>query len=124
MDLHSRALGSRAEAAVYGYYFRRGFRLVKRNWHYSRRGEIDLIVCNSHFLIFVEVKARRRWHSCPGEAVDRRKAQRIFFLAERFLELNPFLNELIPRIDVASVWIRGEEYFLEVLENAVTGNEF
>lgn len=46
------------EALAADHFTRLGFAIVARNVR-TRRGEIDLIVCDGHTLAFVEVKSRQ-----------------------------------------------------------------
>ena len=58
-----RHLGSLGEQLALEHLERLGYTLVARN-HRTRHGELDLVVCDAHALIFVEVKTRRARH--PG----------------------------------------------------------
>ena len=56
--MNKRAVGENYEQMAAGYLQIRGARIVDCNFH-SRRGEIDLIMWESGYLVFVEVKYRR-----------------------------------------------------------------
>lgn len=51
-------LGRVGERLAREHLERRGYRVVARN-HRTRFGELDLVVCDERWLVFVEVKARR-----------------------------------------------------------------
>ena len=59
--------------------------MVAAGFH-CRFGEIDLIVKDKKFLVFVEVKTRKSVDfGTPGEFVDYRKQEKIKMVAQEFL---------------------------------------
>lgn len=96
---------------------RRGFHILKRNYH-CRFGEIDIIAENSQYIVFVEVKTRKKDGMVnPFEAITPAKQQKIVLTAGLYLTEHPVSTQ--PRFDAAAVYtekgkIVGEEY----LENA------
>ncbi len=69
----------------------------------SRFGEIDLIVCNRKYVVFVEVKLRKsNVFAYAKEFVDYYKQQRIRTTAEIYLSEHP--TELQPRFDVIEIY--------------------
>lgn len=100
--------GRIGEDAVTSRYAEMGFSVVARNLHVSHN-EIDLILQNETYLVFVEVKTR---HTIPGvasrygrpaAAIDRGKRARMRKAAEDYLRIYP--TSLQPRIDVAEVYL-------------------
>lgn len=72
-----RKMGDRAEKIACGYLKLQGYEILERNF-YARTGEIDIIAKDGDVLVFVEVKYRKNENKgFPGEAVDKRKQQRI-----------------------------------------------
>ena len=68
-----------------------------------RFGEIDLIVSNRKFLVFVEVKLRKSADfAAAREYVDRRKQDRLRMTASLYLAQNP--TEKQPRFDVIEIY--------------------
>jgi len=68
-----------------------------------RFGEIDLIVSDRKYLVFVEVKLRKNDNFADArEFVDYRKQNRIRTTAELYLSQNP--TELQPRFDVIEIY--------------------
>ena len=113
--------GRLGEDAVALRYAEMGFSLVDRNVHLSRN-EIDLILKNRTYLVFVEVKTR---HATPGEpsrygrpaaAIDKGKQMRMRKAAVDYLRKHP--TSLQPRIDVAEVYLQkgadGEDVIQEI----------
>lgn len=69
----------------------------------SRFGEIDLIVQDRKYLVFVEVKLRKSGSFAKAlEYVDRRKRDRIRITASIYLSDHP--TELQPRFDVIEIY--------------------
>lgn len=84
------------------YLQKKRYKVVATNYH-SRFGEIDLIVSNRKYLVFVEVKLRKSNHFAEAhEYVDRRKQDRIRTTAEIFL--SEFPTSLQPRFDVIEIY--------------------
>lgn len=66
-------------------------------------GEIDLIVRDKKYLVFVEVKLRKNADfALAREFVDRRKQDRIRVTASIYLETHP--TTLQPRFDVIEIY--------------------
>jgi putative endonuclease len=65
-------------------------------------GEIDIVAERGTFLVFVEVKARRRLDDA-AEAIGAHQRRRIVRAAEAFLARNPRCARLTPRFDVMLV---------------------
>ena len=69
----------------------------------SRFGEIDLVVCDRKYLVFVEVKLRKSGQFAKAlEYVDRRKQEKLRTTAEIYLSQNP--TSLQPRFDVIEIY--------------------
>ena len=78
------------------------YKLVATNYH-SRFGEIDLILENSRYLVFVEVKLRKSGDFARAmEYVDTRKQDKIRVTASVYLSQNP--TKLQPRFDVIEIY--------------------
>ena len=75
-------LGSYGEAQAERYLRRRGYRTVEKNFS-CRLGEIDLIMRDGRYIVFVEVKLRRNADFAQArEFVTRAKQQRLLAAAE------------------------------------------
>lgn len=94
--------GAWGEAIAAEYLRKKHYRLVAAGF-YSRFGEIDLIVRNKKYLVFVEVKLRKSdKFASAREYVDRRKQDKIRVTASVYLSQNP--TELQPRFDVIEIY--------------------
>lgn len=94
--------GSWGESLAAEYLRKKRYQLLATGYR-CRYGEIDLIVCNRRFLVFVEVKLRKSdWFAQAREFVDARKQARIRTTAAVYLEQNP--THLQPRFDVIEIY--------------------
>ncbi len=101
--MNRRSLGTCWEEQAAELLRREGCEILERNYR-SKRGEIDLIVRDGRYLVFVEVKYRRDTASgFPEEAVTQQKQWRIIRAAQEYM-LKKHLPETTPcRFDVVAV---------------------
>ena len=98
----SNLLGAWGEALAAEYLRKKRYQMVAAGFH-SRFGEIDLIVKDRKYLVFVEVKLRKNADFAQAmEYVDRRKQDRIRMTASIYLSQNPTV--LQPRFDVIEIY--------------------
>ena len=94
--------GAWGEAVAAEYLRKKHYKLVASGYR-SRFGEIDLIVKDRKFLVFVEVKLRKSGDFAKAmEYVDRRKQDRLRVTASIYLSGNP--TKLQPRFDVIEIY--------------------
>ena len=95
-------LGAWGEALAAEYLRKKRYEIVAAGYR-SRFGEIDLIVRNKKFLVFVEVKLRKTADFAKAmEYVDRRKQDKIRITASVYISQNP--TPLQPRFDVIEIY--------------------
>lgn len=96
---------------------RKGFRILERNYR-CRFGEIDIIGENREYIVFVEVKTRKKdGLSTPFEAITPAKQRRLVLAAETYLASHSVKTQ--PRFDAAAVYTEGKKIVgEEYLENA------
>ena len=95
-------VGAWGEGIAAEYLRKKRYKLLATGYR-SRFGEIDLIVFNRNYLVFVEVKLRKSdAFASAHEFVDRRKQDRIRTTAGIFLSENP--TSLQPRFDVIEIY--------------------
>ena len=110
--------GAWGESLAAEYLRKKRYKLLAARYR-SRFGEIDLIVSDRKYLVFVEVKLRKSSQFAKAlEYVDRRKQDRIRTTAQMYLAQNP--TALQPRFDVIEIYApegtetaRPEIYHLE-----------
>ncbi len=94
--------GAWGEALAAEYLRKKHYTLVAAGYR-CRFGEIDLIVKNRKYLVFVEVKLRKSADFAQArEFVDRRKQDRVTVTASMYLSQNP--TKLQPRFDVIEIY--------------------
>ena len=98
----SNLLGGWGEALAAEYLRKKRYEIVAQGWR-CKFGEIDLIVKNRKYLVFVEVKLRKsdRFASAM-EYVDRRKQDKLRITASMYLSQNA--TNLQPRFDVIEIY--------------------
>ena len=98
----SKILGAWGEAQAAQYLQKKHYKLVACGYQ-CRFGEIDLIVKDRKYLVFVEVKLRKSAKFASArEYVDTRKQDRIRMTAAIYLSENP--TNLQPRFDVIEIY--------------------
>ncbi|MCL2408056.1 MAG: YraN family protein [Oscillospiraceae bacterium] len=116
MDVRQR--GKWGEAAALDFLLKKNYTAVTAGYR-SRFGEIDLIVKNSQFLVFVEVKLRKNANFAHArEFVGKTKQNKLRMTAEMWLSENE--TELQPRFDVIEIYAPSEQTPPEIIhiENA------
>lgn len=95
-------VGAWGESLAAQYLQKKRYKVVATNYR-SRFGEIDLIVENRKYLVFVEVKLRKSDHFASAmEHVDRHKQDRLRTTASIYL--SQFPTQLQPRFDVIEIY--------------------
>ena len=95
-------VGSWGESLAAEYLRKKHYKLVATNYR-CRFGEIDLIVSDRKYLVFVEVKLRKSdKFAMACEFVDSHKQERLRTTAELYLSQNP--TDLQPRFDVIEIY--------------------
>ena len=98
----SNLTGPWGEALAAAYLRKKRYTLVACNYR-CRFGEVDLIVQDRKYVVFVEVKLRKSARFASAmEYVDSRKQKRLRTTAQLWLSLHP--TEKQPRFDVIEIY--------------------
>ena len=118
MSDERKKIGSIGEKLASVYLERIGYSILQLNFR-CRYGEIDIIACNSEYLVFCEVKTRKGSAPLhPSLSVTKAKGKRISELPSLYLMEHEDETRL-PRFDVISVIMyQNHEGTIEHLENA------
>jgi len=108
------ATGYDGELYAAHYLIKKRYKLVDARYT-GRFGEIDLIVRNKNFIVFVEVKLRKNKNfGTAGEAVTYSKQQKIVKTALQWIKT--YKCDLQPRFDVVEIYTELGE--INHIENA------
>ena len=100
--INSKLRGAWGEATAAEYLRKKHYKVVAVGYH-CRFGEIDLIVSDRKYLVFVEVKLRKTSKFAQArDYVNRAKQDRIRMTASMYLSQNP--TDLQPRFDVIEIY--------------------
>ncbi|AVQ28135.1 MULTISPECIES: YraN family protein [Fusobacterium] len=90
--MNKREKGSIYEERAAEFLEKNSYRILDKNYH-GKHGEIDLIALKDRQIVFIEVKYRETSKYGDGvEAVDKRKAVRIYKTAEEYLIKNHIVD--------------------------------
>lgn len=104
----SGSVGAAGERLVADYLQRQGYQVLARNYR-SRFGEIDIIVCDAQYIVFVEVKTRKQSAMVqPLESITPLKQQKIIKTA--LLYLSGHETGLQPRFDVVELILKNGSF--------------
>lgn len=99
----SNILGEQAENMACEYLTQQGLELLDRNYRCGH-GEIDLIMQEGEFLVFVEVRYRlHKSHGSPLESVTRHKQIKLIKAATHYLQRKKLIDKALCRFDVIAL---------------------
>jgi putative endonuclease len=103
VPFNTRRDGADHEELALAFLAEKGYRLVERNFHLGRAGEIDLVMRDGAVLVFIEVKARRtHLYGLPEEAVTPAKRRQIRRVAEGYVQVRG-ITDYQARFDVIAI---------------------
>ena len=113
-----RLIGNMGERAAARFLFRKGYRILKRNYIASG-AEIDIIARKGDVTAFIEVKTRNIKHlsykeARPASSVNGEKQRRIIKAASYYASHNPSDTRL--RLDVIEVYTEDSGLGLKIKE--------
>ena len=117
-------IGQRGEVLAQDFLKSKGYEFLCSNYH-SRYGEIDIIMQNAEYIIFVEVKTRGLNSFVRGlESVSKNKRKKIIKTAFVYLMNNT--SEKQPRFDVISIIkdYKTKTVKIHHMENAFDAEEY
>lgn len=99
----SREQGAYTEDLACQFLKEKGLKLIERNFS-CRLGEIDIIMQDNNYLVFVEVRYRKNNNFGSGaESVTYSKQQKLIKAASWYLQKNSKSNNLPARFDVVAI---------------------
>jgi putative endonuclease len=121
-------LGDIGEKIAEKYLRDKGYKILDRNFRYSKLGELDIIVRKDNNIIFCEVKARKKTgpsEFLPEDNITFDKQKKLIKLAQIYLAKNlptgrQENREISWQIDILAIEIyRDNSFDVRHLENAI-----
>ena len=113
-------IGYAAEEQARNYLVKQGLRWITSNYH-CRWGEVDLIMTEADYLIFVEVRARVSLRYGGAIAsITRQKQRKIIKTASHYMVSKNLYNKYTARFDVVS--LQGALSDIGWIKNAFDGD--
>lgn len=110
--------GGSAEDRAVQYLTDNSFEIIKRNFHFGKVGEIDIIAKKCNILVFVEVRSRfSPLAPDPLYSIKRDKQNKLRRTAKAYLHINNLHNQEC-RFDVIIVEVFDGVVNINHLENA------
>ena len=110
--------GIAAEQQAQQYLQQRGLKLIRSNYN-CRFGEIDLIMHDGEYLIFVEVRSRsNRDYGGAAASVTQHKQRKIIRAAKHYLVSVKKYDKIPCRFDVISIDHHQQQTEVEWIPNA------
>ncbi|MCX7905884.1 MAG: YraN family protein [Elusimicrobiales bacterium] len=91
------------EKIAQNYLVEKGYKIVEKNFNVKNIGEVDIIATKDGWLVFVEVKARKKTYYCPHETVNKYKKNKIIKTSLVYLKKNSKILYEGIRYDVISI---------------------
>ncbi len=92
--------GRRAERLAEKYLHKQGLRILARNF-LCKNGELDLVMRDNEFLVFVEVRYRAQGGAL--ESINSTKQRRVMACAVRYLQVQHLSERQARRFDIVTV---------------------
>ena len=109
-------LAKEGELIAFMILQRDGFTILETNWRFQK-SEIDIIAKKDGYLIFTEVKTRKKKKlEKPSDAIHKKKIARYKDAVEVYLEQYPSEDEI--RFDEVNIIIGKDETQIEHIPNA------
>ena len=100
-DNFKKNVGNKGEIAAAEYLVSNDYQVVKVNYK-TKYGEVDIICKNGDYIVFVEVKTRKKGTLASGVySVNKKKTNNIFKVASFYISDNKIDKQ--PRFDIIEV---------------------
>ena len=121
----SKKIGNIGEGVAKNYLKEKGYKILDKNFRYSKLGELDIITQRDDDIIFFEVKARMRKGLSefnPEDNITQTKQKKLVKLAQIWLAKHPPAGgtDISWQIDILAIEIyRNKSFDIRHIENAV-----
>ncbi len=104
IDRQKIELGRKGEEIALKYLTDKGYELIARNYRFKRFGELDLIMKDGKYLVFVEVRTKKNTNfGTPLETVDYAKRCQISKMAQLYFVKEKIPEDTFSRFDVIGI---------------------
>lgn len=104
IDRQKKLLGKKGEDIALSYLTKKGYQLVARNYRFSRYGELDLVMRDGKYLVFIEVRTKKnKMYGSPLETIDYAKRRQIEKMAQLFLVKEKLSQDTFCRFDAIGI---------------------
>ena len=104
IDRQKKLLGKKGEDIALSYLTEKGYELVARNYRFSRYGELDLVMRDGKYLVFIEVRTKKnKLYGSPLETIDYDKRRQIEKMAQLFLVKEKLSQDTFCRFDAVGI---------------------
>ncbi len=97
-------LGHKGEEIALNFLKNKGYELVARNYRCHRWGELDLVMRDGKYLVFVEVRTKSNIvHGTPLETIGYEKRRQIEKMAQLYMTKEKIPADTFCRFDVVGI---------------------
>ncbi len=120
IDREKIELGRKGEEIALKYLTDKGYQLIARNYRFKRFGELDLIMQDGKYLVFVEVRTKKNTiFGTPLETIDYVKRCQICKMAQLYFTKEKIPEDTFCRFDVVGIVLPdNEEPKIEHIQDA------
>jgi len=116
--MNKREIGKRGEEIALEYLKKNKYKIIFKNYR-TNFGEIDLIAINKKFLVFIEVKMRKKDSMVNVlYSVNKDKQEKIIKVAEEFLQTHQEFKNYDIRFDTVLIEGEDENRAVTIIKNA------
>jgi putative endonuclease len=118
VPISKKLLGNIGEDKAYQFLKKQGLKLIEKNF-YSRFGEIDLIMLDKNYLVFIEVRSRKNMgFGSSLESITSAKQKKLRKTADFFFLKNVNYSKIPARFDVILIPPTTDNNSINWLKNA------
>ena len=97
-------LGRKGENIALKFLLEKGYQLVAKNYNCHKFGELDLVMRDGKYLVFVEVRTKKNTiHGTPIESIDYLKRRQIEKMANLYMTKEKVPEDTFCRFDVIGI---------------------
>ena len=107
---YKQELGRKGEEIALEYLTKLGYKLITRNYSCPKIGEIDIIMKDGKYLVFVEVRTKSNVNfGTPLETIDFAKRRQIEKMARIYMGKNKISPDTFCRFDLVGIVLENDE---------------